>query len=620
MCGICGVLTVDPSAGNPSMGEPVERVRAMLALLAHRGPDDAALETVAAGALGASRLAIRGLDSGRQPLVDRSAGVTAVCNGEIDNHRELRAWLAARGRTVRGATDVAVIPGLYLELGPAFVEKLVGSFALAVWDGSRQRVLLARDRAGEKPLYFTRRGPTVLFASELAALAVAGAPREVDRRAIAHYLQFGTFPAPRTPFVGVEKVRPAEWVEIDAAGSRRHRYWRWRSPSARDRTVGEEELDRAFRQAITRQSDVETPLGVFLSGGLDSSLVAAVLRAVRPHEPIASFTVRFRETSFDEGSWAERVAASLGLAPAVVWMESADVPRTLPRLVRASGEPLGDPAWVPAALLSQRAAEQAKVVLVGEGGDELFGGYPTYFGLGLAQRYERLPAFLRRRLARLARGLPPSEKKVTISYLLRRFVEGEGLPPLARHAVWNANLSPALFPGLGVEPPPLPETDEDWSDPLALVQSFDLETSLAEGLLTKADRASMQAGLELRAPFLDVAVMELAAHLPRKARVSGLETKPLLKRYALRYVRREIVYRRKRGLSVPMAKWLRGELAGWAEERLGGSALAALGIDPKGALDLLAAHRARRADHARGLFGLLALAEWSDWVASLPGN
>jgi len=615
MCGICGVL------GPPGDGETAaareSRARAMMNEMAHRGPDHAALRAVRSGALAATRLAIRGLDGGQQPLV-ADAGVTVVCNGEIDNHRELRRWLAGRGRPVEDHSDVAVLPPLYLELGADFVEHLVGCFAIAVWDEPKGRLLLARDRTGEKPLYFRRDGDTLRFASEISALVAAGPLPTVDRRAIAHYLEFGSFPAPMSPLAGVEKVRPAEIVCFEGVDTTRRRFWRWRTPVTAPRRVEQDELDAALRQAVLRQSEVDARLGIFLSGGVDSSLIAALLRAVRPGESWPAYTLRFREPSFDEGGWAERVASRLGLEAIPVWMESADVPRTLPRLVRSVGEPLGDPAWVPEALLAARAVEDVRVALAGEGGDELFGGYPTYLGLGLAERFSHLPAPLRHGIARIVHALPPPEKKVTLTFLLQRFVDADGQPPLRRHATWISSLHDDDLRTLGVDPPAAPEFEDGWREPLDLVQAFDLETTLAEGLLTKADRAGMQCGLELRAPFLDLDVLELASHLPPEERVRGLTTKPYLKRFARRYLPRNVVYRRKRGLSVPMSGWLRRELSGWATERLGTRSLEAAGVDPAGALALLAAHQSGRADYGRALFALLALAEWCDWLGSLP--
>jgi asparagine synthase (glutamine-hydrolysing) len=614
MCGICGAVSTLHVPLAPNVARDVQ---AMLGALAHRGPDASNLNASAEAILGATRLAIRGLSDGLQPLNDLETGLTVVCNGEIDNHRELRTWLAERGRPAVKATDVAVIPPLYLELGAAFAEQLVGSFAIAVWDPSRERLLLVRDRVGEKPVFFRRVGGVVAFATELAALAAFGEPPLLDRSALGSYLRFGCFPAPSTPFLGCEKVGPGERVAIDPNGVRRERYWRWKRPEVAGPPPGLDELDATFRTAVERQTDVEVPCGVFLSGGIDSSLVTAVARAVRPEQPLTAFVLRFTEASYDEGIFAERVAADLKVPAVAVWVRPEDFVERLPELIRLAGEPLADPAWVPAAVLARRAATEVRTALVGEGGDELFGGYPTYTGVWLAERYRRLPASLRRWSAKAIAALPPSDKKVTLGFLLKRFIAAADLDGMERHLQWTSNLSPALIRRLGIEPPAA-VSDPGLTGPLLdRVQQHDLETSLAEGLLTKADRSSMHFALELRAPFLDREVLDLAGRLDASQRVSGFRTKTFLKRYARRYLPRWVIERRKRGLSVPLASWLRGPLQGWAEAKLTGGSLADAGINVEVAGELLGEHVRRESDHARALWTLIVLAEWLDWVRAI---
>jgi asparagine synthase (glutamine-hydrolysing) len=269
---------------------------------------------------------------------------------------------------------------------------------------------------------------------------------------------------------------------------------------------------------------------------------------------------------------------------------------------------------VPTALLSRRAAEEVKVALVGEGGDELFGGYPTYIGALLSQRYARLPSVVRGMVRRLVEAWPPSDKKVSISFLLKKFVAAAELDGMRRHADWTSNFGTALLARLGVQASELTEEDTNGAGLLDAVQRHDLETSLAEGLLTKADRASMNSALELRAPFLDLGVIEFAATLPPSERVRGVTTKVFLKQYATTYLPRGIVHRRKRGLSVPMSLWLRGPLFEWAEERIGAPRLATAGVERKAALALLDEHRSRKADHARALWTLIVLSEWLEWA------
>ncbi len=613
MCGVCGIASfrgaLDQRAAN-------DHVHAMVEAMAHRGPDESGMETTSAAVLGATRLAIRGLQSGHQPIIDPETGVMIVCNGEIDNHQELRRWLETRGRTVEQTTDIAVIPGLYLELGEAFVERLVGAFAVAVWDPQRQRVVLARDRAGERPLFFAMQEGVVRFATEIAALAsddtLSLSPAKTSLQS---YLQYGCFIAPLTPFNEIQKVAPAEVVTIDAGGIHRRRYWRWNITQTRKREPAMEEFDKVFCEAVRRQSDVDVPYGAFLSGGIDSSLVAAVARNVRPDYKLKAYTLRFSEESYDEGIFAEKVAQMLGIESVAVWVRPEAFSKEIGELVALVGEPLADPAWIPTALLARRAAQDVKLALVGEGGDELFGGYPTYIGAQTAERYARLPRPVKAMIKRVVEAWPPSDKKVALSFVLKRFVQGAEMDGVARHLLWTSNVSPSLLERLGVTNPEPRIVDHATAPLLDIVQQNDLETSLAEGLLTKADRASMRSALELRAPFLDQAVMEFAATLPARERVRGLTTKAFLKQYALRYLPSSIVHRKKRGLSVPLASWLRGPLLEWAESRLRSELLGVAGVNNRAAIEVLEEHRQRRADHARALWTLIVLSEWLSWAS-----
>ena len=613
MCGVCGTVRFAPAAAERERQE--REVARMLQALAHRGPDDVGAHVSGSAALGATRLAIRGLAGGQQPLLDAATGVVAVCNGEIDNHLELRAFLRSRGREVRLETDIAVIPGLYLELGESFVERLVGAFAIAIWDPRTARLLLARDRAGERPLFFSVGAGLARFATEIAALAAEPAqPLTADPAALHGFLRAGYFASPSSPFAEVRKVGPAEAVTIDAAGVRRRRYWRWAIGVEPKRAPDGDAFDALFRDAVRRQSEVDVRYGAFLSGGIDSSLVAAVAARVRPDYPLKAFTLRFQEASFDEGSFAERVAVQLGIPSEAVWVRPEAFPPMLGELIAHAGEPLADPAWVPTAMLSRRAAEEVKLALVGEGGDELFGGYPTYLGALFGARYARLPATVREICRRLVGAWPPSDRKVSISFLLKKFVAASELDGLRRHADWTSNIGPELLVRLGLDDADAARGEEPLASLLDAVQRHDLERSLAEGLLTKADRASMHSALELRAPFLDQAVLEFAATLPERERVRGVTTKVFLKRYALGYLPRGIVHRRKRGLSVPLSRWLRGPLREWAEARLESDRLAAAGVERRGARALFEEHLSHRADHARALWTLIVLSEWLEWA------
>jgi asparagine synthase (glutamine-hydrolysing) len=615
MCGICGNVAFS-SLRSPDAAHL--RVKAMLRSLSHRGPDATGQVDTDLAILGATRLAIRGLtDQPNQPMADAKSGVIAVCNGEIDNHRELARWLADRGRPVQQETDVAVIPGLYLELGEAFARRLVGAFAIAVWDLRNQRLTLVRDRAGERPLFYVRNRNEIIFATEIAALlADSPLPVNLDQEALRKYLQFGIFLSPDTPFGEIRKVAPGELIQFDKTGISRKSYWRWQITETAKQPPSLDAFDQTFRSAVGRQSDVDVDFGVFLSGGIDSSLVSAVVRSLHPKRPLKAYTLRFDEQSFDEGRFAGVVAKQLKMELVTVQVKPDDVRIGLKSLIRMVGEPLADPAWIPTTLLAQRAAQESKMALVGEGADELFGGYPTYIGMEVAERFVQLPSWLRVAIRRVVGALPHSEKKVTISFLLKRFVEGAGWNDMMRHRLWVSNITPALLRRLGVTPIQFESSDAGGGDLLDRVQRWDLETLLAEGLLTKADRASMSSALELRAPFLDEAVMEFAKSLRVEDRVQGFKTKVFLKRYARRYLQNNIVNRRKRGLSVPISSWLRGPLKEWAIVTLKKGRLEQVGIHTSAAMELFSEHCQRKADHARAIWTLLVLEEWLDWVAT----
>ena len=614
MCGICGIVNV---SGKRQPESVRLRVNAMLQALSHRGPDDIGLNASNFAVLGATRLAIRGGEDGRQPMADAASGVVVVCNGEIDNHKELRRWLAKRGRPVQQATDVAVIPGMYLELGEAFAEKLIGAFAIAIWDPRDRRLTLVRDRAGERPLFFTQTADGIIFATEIASMvSECKLPVTFNHTALHRYLQFGLFSPPTSPFAGIQKIPPGGIVQIDAGGVRHSNYWRWNNVDAAKQKPSLDAFDNIFRETVRRQTDVDVDFAVFLSGGVDSSLVSVVTRSLHPGRRLKAYTLRFEEESFDEGYFAESVAALLNFEPVTVWVRPDDLPKTLSLLIKTGGEPLADPAWLPTALLARRAAQDVPMALVGEGADELFGGYPTYIGAGIAERFARLPAWVRAAIRHVVASLPVSDKKMTISFLLKRFIQGADLGGMTRHELWMSNITPPVLSRLGIAPAASVVDDAGSGWLLDRVQRWDFENFLAEGLLTKADRASMSSALELRAPFLDESVMAFAASLPVAERVQNFSTKIFLKRYALRYLPKSIVHRRKRGLSVPIGRWLRGPLREWAAKSLGNKHLEQIGIRTPAALELLSEHCRNEADHARALWTLIVLSEWLDWVAA----
>ncbi|HJU08695.1 MAG TPA: asparagine synthase (glutamine-hydrolyzing) [Rhodanobacteraceae bacterium] len=617
MCGLSGILNLD-ARENSSLSVEAVQVRRMLQAMRHRGPNGEAFLIRPPIVMAANRLAIRGIDQPQPPLLEHPAGIVVACNGQIDNHRELRLSLAKRGHKIELSTDVAVIPPLYLEEGLDFLDSLRGVFALALWDARSQRLILARDRAGERHLYYHAAGRSIVFASELAALLASSlVPAQIDKTDLAQFLRSGYCPSPASPLKSVRKLGPGERVVMDASGVRARRYWNfsWDKTAAPPTTS---DFDRVFKDAVHKQSDVDVAYGVLLSGGLDSALIAAVLRKVRPGDVPPAYCVRFAESSFDEGEQARRVARELGCPFISVTVAAEDLPDTLRKLITDTGELIADPAWIPMSGIAERASRDVRTLLGGEGADELFAGYPTYLGAHWAPAYERLPRAVRSMVRRGIDALPVSDKKVAVSFLLKRFVHGQQ-NGMARHCSWTANISEEWLRRLGIESP-VGDVPHDPATLLDAVQRYDFTHSLPEGLLAKADRGGMLHGVEVRAPFLDRKVIEFAATLPASERVRGLTTKPFLKRYAAGYLPRWVVTRRKRGLSVPLSTWLRGPLHQWARSRLCALELANTGIDTNAALALLLEHQQRRQDHARAIWTLIVLSEWLEWLSHCRAN
>ena len=611
MCGLSGVLNLGAVDSSPA--EDAAQVRRMLGAMRHRGPNGDAFLSRGPIAMAANRLAIRGVDQLQPPLLEHPAGIIVACNGQIDNHRELRVSLARSGHEITLSTDIAVIAPLYLEHGPDFLDKLRGVFALALWDARSQRLILARDRAGERHLYYHVAGGRITFASELAALLNSpDVPARADAQYLSRFLYSGYSPAPGSPVAGVRKLCPGEIVVADSSGVRTRRYWNFSWNKAAPSPTPER-FDPVFRDAIFRQSDVDVDYGVLLSGGLDSALITAVLRQVRPGKSVPAYCVRFAESSFDEGKQAQRVAQELGCRFVPVTVSAEEFPSRLRDLITCTGELIADPAWIPMSSIAERASADVRTVLGGEGADELFGGYPTYMGARLAVGYSRLPRMIRTILRRFVETLPASDKKIAVSFLLKRFVQGEGQHGMERHRSWTASISGAWLNRLGINSPPA-EFGQDPEELLDAVQRFDFMHSLPEALLAKADRGGMLHGVEVRAPFLDREVIEFATALSVDDRVRGLTTKPFLKRYAERYLPRRVVTRRKRGLSVPLSSWFRGPLHEWVRSRLAGTELANAGIDTNAALAMLVEHQQHREDHARAIWTLVVLSEWLAWM------
>ena len=626
MCGICGVYHYSGSASpDPAV------LQDMNASMRHRGPDGGGVHVDGPAGLAARRLAIIDLAHGDQPMLAAGGEVCVVQNGEILNHRELRAGLEAQGVQLRTQSDTEVLLHLYLRDGPRFVARLRGMFAIALWDRRNRLLMLARDRFGIKPLYYELRDGRISFASELKALLLQpDFRREVDGQALQSFLTFNSIPAPLSIFRDVLKLRPGHLVTCTPDGVSVERFARPEPATESElRRESPAELARELRDrladSVRAHLLADVPVGVLLSGGVDSSGLAA-LAAQESDYRVATFSIGFQERSFDELELAREVARRYGTDHHEL-VVSPRISDLLPRLAQAFDEPFADSSAVPTYLVSQLAAEHVKVVLSGEGGDELFGGYETYAADQLALKLGPLAA----RLAPLVSRLPSSDGRVSLEYRAKRFTRAAALPPLERHHGWKEIFSAAQRTQLLAEPWRDPQFDplgiwrerfsETESAPLlARLQDVDLGIYLADDLLVKTDRMSMAHSLEARVPYLDPVVADLALALPTALKVRGLSKKRLLRSALQPLVPRRILNARKRGFSIPAAAWLRGELAPLARELLAPERTRSQGFfDPAVVTHLLDEHLERRHDHSRQLWGLMSFTLWAEEVLR-PGS
>jgi asparagine synthase (glutamine-hydrolysing) len=607
VCGICGIATAQGAAD-------VDALRAMSDLLVHRGPDSHGEHVDGGIAVAARRLSIIDLEHGDQPIANEDGNCVVVQNGEIYNYPELRRELERAGHELRTRCDTEALVHLYEEHGLGFAERLRGMFAAAIWDSRRRRLVLARDRYGIKPLYYRHVGGELRFASELRAL-----PRgEIDLDALEGFLAFNSIPAPYSIFRDVRKL-PAGHVLVWEDGEiSLERY-------ARPGPVGEEELrdgDEAelieelrarLRDSVKAHLLSDVPVGVLLSGGVDSAALAALAAQETP-EPVHTFTIGFAERSFDERGDARLVAERYGTEHHELLVRPE--PELLLRaLAEAFDEPFADSSALPTYLVSQLAAEHVKVALSGEGGDELFGGYYTYVADLVSDRVAPLA-----RVARpLVEALPASTRKASLDYKAKRFVRAAHLPPLERHHGWKEIFSAdaraeltgrqAAFDPVDVYRARYAETAG--APQLARLQDVDFGVYLVDDLLVKTDRASMAHSLEARVPFLDPLVTNLAFTLPTRLKVRGLAKKVLLRKAVEPLLPAEVVHGRKRGFSIPAAAWLRGELEPFARATLSPENLQRQGFfQPDPVTRLLDQHVAGREDWSRQLWGLLAFTLW----------
>jgi asparagine synthase (glutamine-hydrolysing) len=577
VCGIAGQVRSD--------GRPIERglLEDMCAALEHRGPDSRGLHCDQFAGLGIQRLRVIDLATGDQPIYNEEGSVAVVLNGEIYNYRTLRRELERSGHHFSTHSDTEVIVHLYEREGPACVKHLHGMFAFALWDARKRRLMLARDRVGKKPLFYSHRDRVLSFASELSALMKdPEVPREVDHPALDCYLAYLYVPAPMSAFRSVRKLPPATTLLYEDGRIRTERYWRLdfsRKRRVIDPTEAQRELREQIRSAVRRRMLADVPLGAFLSGGIDSSAVVAAMAEASTH-PVKTFSIGFEHQQFNELPSARLIADRYGTEHHE-FIVRPDAIETVPAIVKSYGEPFADSSAIPSFYLAKLTREHVTVALNGDGGDESFAGYNRYLSNLLARRLERLPLTLRKVVADLGQWLPTSGDVASTASRARRLVATLALDAPTRYARYHSYLDPgqrdALYTDeykrlIGVSPA-LEVIARPWREATAtsiidVMLEVDVNTYLSGDLLAKMDIATMAHSLEARSPFLDHELMEFAASLPARLKVSGMKKKALLRDALRGWVPDAILDRPKRGFSVPMAAWFRGELKQYAADVL----------------------------------------------------
>jgi asparagine synthase (glutamine-hydrolysing) len=601
----------------------------MCATLLHRGPDDEGVLHDGRVGLGMRRLAIIDLAGGHQPIANEDGTIFTVFNGEIYNYRELRTELISAGHKFKTQADTEVIVHGYEEWGEGFLERLNGMFALAVYDRRNARILLARDHVGIKPLYYAIASGNLVWGSEVKALLASGiVPRSLDMDALGQFIAWEYCPGESTLFASVRKLEPGRVLALDIESGQCaiRRYWRLPDVTDRaDSTDDEQWIDRvdaSLQAAVRRQLVSDVPLGAFLSGGVDSSLITAAMGDAK------TFSIGFKDPTYNELQHSGLVAAHLGVEHITEVIE-ADALELFDRLMYFMDDPIGDSSIFPTYLVARLARRHVKVSLSGDGGDELFGGYEGYLAGRLGRRYDALPKVLRRGLLEpMVSFLRPTAAKKGLVNKVLRFIEGARHDPALGHARWRlflgelqmarlftAEASQAMHTSLSSHVTTLFQEAQD-REPLSQSLYVDTFSYLPDNILTKVDRMSMAVSLEARVPFLDREMVELAFAVPDRLKIRGGVSKWILKRVAERYVPADAVYRPKEGFSVPLKRWLAGSHRHLLEELLAPARLREEGVFAVAEVERLKReHLSGRRNHSHQLWAIMVFQAWRDrWL------
>ena len=623
MCGINGVVLTRGQVDSKGL-------KRMRDALTHRGPDDAGLYLNGSVGLGHRRLAIIDLSAdGAQPMRNEDGTLWLVYNGEIYDYAILREELKQRGHVFRSGTDSEVIIHAFEEWREGCLHRFNGMFAFALWDEKDQRLFVARDRLGVKPLFYYQDTEKLVFGSELKAiLQYPGVATDADDEALSDYFSLNYIPPPRTPFRNIRSLPPGHYLSWEGGQSKERKYWdvhfeRQNGHPKKEENSPEELLEH-IGNAVRKRLVADVPLGAFLSGGLDSSAVVYFMRRFI-QQPLKTFSVRFEDPSYDEGPYAREMAQFLHTDHYEVFCKPNDLTTLLEETVRHADNLTADLSNVPLYLVSRLAVEHVKVVLSGDGGDEAFVGYPIYQADKWADHYRHLPAWLHRFVVRpMVHALPASTAKMSLEYKARKFVEGARLPPAQAHFSWRSIFTEeeksALFTNDFAASVRSHQSADIWGDLFSECSDVsymekglysDYKTFLAGSILPKVDTMSMANSLEARTPFLDYELVEFMAKVPTALKMRGFKTKYLFKQAMGSVLPKHIVHRKKAGFHTPLSGWFRRELRGWVDEVLSAENVSSTRRLNVAYVDRLKAeHFQGRSNHAFKLWGLMNFVVW----------
>ncbi|MBK9214749.1 MAG: asparagine synthase (glutamine-hydrolyzing) [Chloracidobacterium sp.] len=631
MCGITGWVKLS----NSSTDHTEAVLHSMCETILHRGPDSEGIWMDDTVALGMRRLSIIDLRTGDQPVFSEDRAVVAMQNGELYNYREVREELEKKGHRFTTQTDTEIIPHLYQEYGEDFVNHLNGMFAISLWDSRKKKLILARDRFGEKPLYYGVFDNKLIYASEpKAILANPSVKADLDLDALRHYLSYDYVPAPLSIYKGIAKLPAALVLTVENGQIKTRQYWKLEWTNRLQKRAREQgrnahleeratELQSLLSDAVRMRLVSDVPLGILLSGGVDSSTVAAFATQYAT-EKVKTFSIGFEEDSFDESKFARRVARHLDTEHYEDKLSAATAGDLISEIGQWLDEPMSDGSLIPTFLLARFVRQHVTVALGGDGGDELFAGYPMYRAHQLMRKYRAIPRFLRSGLIEpVVNRLPVSTKNMSFDYKAKRFVRGANLEAVERHHTWFGSFAASDHERL-LTRDVLDHSNGDIyadaratlshsnaADEIEQMQQLDISYYLAEDILTKVDRAAMAVSLETRAPFLDPRVGQFAASIPVDYKLRGGKGKFILKRAVKPLLPAEILNRPKKGFGIPIAEWLKGRLNPLMHDLLDEKRIHEQGLfNPEYVAALIHEHETGRASHHKQLWTLLVFELW----------